>query len=951
MYGSACANKMNRKQDWKKFRRRKPSKWKQYPTRSHAESSDKSAGNKCDKVVIRRANLLMLIHERNCLILNNKISESSNEMSDAGKGERTELDRMYGCTVCRDGGHLWMGRNAQVLVTHFNQQHRGQEGEFNMMTHQYYEEDKVRIREYVTAKKFNGARPKVAKTPSGKGMKPSADGKDIEKIALELLGAKGEVTEDTISHSASGLTPNVTQESQLSQMSSQTFSPIAASTRNSSGIDATITISSDSSAASSEASVKIINGIEHNVMGRGRGKKHGLESIDEDSDDEENKKQKLSEGEIDRFSHAELNKGLKKALLQDKADKVKRNALYGGGFEDDTDDEDDGAKADETLTGLMNNTLDEWAENMLAEKDVINVEPTANDDTFASEGREIREQNEFLTEMHGQLKSKQDEVDGIRVQLQEKEYQVSEMKSTAKKRDLMIEQLNEKLKKHEELEKMLEKLSGGANDSHGNIVKRLCEELVSRKSEITKLKEELQEETKEKNKLRTMYEQATAHVSLLTGANKQKEAEVREIRRTMVCPQVKEGGWCQLPENQCDYKHPPPRSEQGCRWNYPKHAGVKARRCKKKDCEFKHDPSIQKNDNKNEGGNKDQDSNDVHMMDDDEKKEKEKEDAEKKRRIEERKVKRAQRKLNKLNSKGAVGSGDGTNNPKVPKSLLQTLPQKKPLQNNFQAQFENFQGRFNHPPPQLPPPAPQPQPQLHVMPPQVQQVQQVQQGYVQPQQQALQQQIPVLPPLQPRYGQVANQEQVAIQNLPQPVPIISQQAVPNQAPREPFTLGQLDNVVNDSVNQGNQGFEINWSSAPPPFPQKEGRVNVQHPPSMSNGLNTQGRAEQGRQQAIPSYNAQRIRMRQELEKEKEIYQRQKEEEERERLRIQNVMIRERQNQLLLQQQYNQIQNIQDSAVQYLPNQGQQQGPTQQQQFMPMGQQNQQGMQQHGHRYM
>ena len=48
------------------------------------------------------------------------------------------------------------------------------------------------------------------------------------------------------------------------------------------------------------------------------------------------------------------------------------------------------------------------------------------------------------------------------------------------------------------------------------------------------------------------------------------------------------------------------------------------------------------------------------MMDDDEKKEKEKEDAEKKRRIEERKVKRAQRKLNKLNSKGAVGSGDGT---------------------------------------------------------------------------------------------------------------------------------------------------------------------------------------------------------------------------------------------------------------------------------------------------
>ena len=305
----------------------------------------------------------------------------------------------------------------------------------------------------------------------------------------------------------------------------------------------------------------------------------------------------------------------------------------------------------------------------------------------------------------------------------------------------------------------------------------------------------------------------------------------------------------------------------------------------------------------------------------------------------------------KLNSKGAVGSGDGTNNPKVPKSLLQTLPQKKPLQNNFQAQFENFQGRFNHPPPQLPPPAPQPQPQLHVMPPQVQQVQQVQQGYVQPQQQALQQQIPVLPPLQPRYGQVANQEQVAIQNLPQPVPIISQQAVPNQAPREPFTLGQLDNVVNDSVNQGNQGFEINWSSAPPPFPQKEGRVNVQHPPSMSNGLNTQGRAEQGRQQAIPSYNAQRIRMRQELEKEKEIYQRQKEEEERERLRIQNVMIRERQNQLLLQQQYNQIQNIQDSAVQYLPNQGHQQGPTQQQQFMPMGQQNQQGMQQHGHRYM
>ena len=954
------------KKEWKKSRWKKVSRWKEKQRMRNKTNCDHSKG---DKVTIRKANLLMLIHERNSLIMSTKISEISSKMSDANKVEKIEIERMYGCGVCRKGGHLWMGRNAQVLHTHFNQHHRGHEGEFNMMVHQYYEEDKVKIREWLSTKKNTGTKPKVtAKTPSGKGKKPMKEGKDIDEIAMEMLKKKGEATEDTLSVSASGLTPDTSQESQVSQMSSQAFSPIAASTRNASSIETTITISSDSSTASSDASVKIINGVEHNVIGTGRGKKHGLEKIAEDSDDDDDsKKQKLCEEEISKFSHDELNRGLKKAILQDKADKAKRAAMYGGELGDEDEEEaevsndgSDGTKMNDSLSGLMNDTLDNFCNDYLADKEVINVETAAND-TLMSEGRETREQNELFTEMQGQLKGKQEEVEGIRIQLQEKEYQVSEMKSSAKRKDLMIEQLNEKLKKHEETAAMLERLCG-AQEGQGNIVKRMCEELVLRKGEITKLKEDLHEETKEKNKLRTMYDNANSHITLLTGANKQAEAEVKEIRRNMICPQIKEGGWCTLPENQCDYKHPPPRSEQGCKWNYPKHPGTKPRRCKKKDCEFKHDPNLQK-ENKNEEENKDQDENDVHMMEEEDRKELEKEEADKKKRIEERRKKRANRKLNKVAGKvgGAGNVSNNATNPKPvqknpqlnrqqPQPQLQPQPQPQPQPNNFQAQFENFQGRFNHPPPQLPqiqqiPQIPHqiPPPQLPVIQQQPQvQVPQAPHGYVQPQQ-ALQQHIPVLPVLQPRYAQVANQEPVSIQNLPQPVPIVAQpQAIQNQAQREPFNVGQLDNVVNDSANQGNPGFEINWANAPPPFPQREGRVSVQHPPSQSNRSNNHGRGEQGQLQAIPNFNSQRIQIRQEIEKEKDMYQRQKEEEER--LRIQNEMIRERQNQFLLRQQMNQIQTIQNTAVQYLPNQGQAQ-----QQATSMGQQQQHHQQ--GGRYM
>ena len=871
-------------------------------------------------VKIRKANLLMLIHERNNLIQeknNNlfnydfRISELTSEMSEAGKCDIPDL--MFGCRVCQDMGMTWLGKNAQVLTTHFNATHRIVVGEYNIIEHQYHERDKSKISEWLTSKKYAGAKPKTSvKTPLSKGKKPVVEVEESDKTTGPV--------EDSISRSASGHTPNNSQESQLS---SQTFSPGATSTRNQSGIDSTITVSSgDSSASSADSSVKIVQD-KGPIVATGRGKKHGLDRTNDDSDDDDDdyKKQKLSDDEINKFSFDQLHKGLKNANLMDSEAKARQAAIIGG-------EVGETGNHDETLMMGMNDTFDDICFNVLGDKGPFNEETIGEaSQSLLDQGAGTKAQDELYTEMQGQLRGKEAQVEGMRIQLEEKESQVHELKSIVKKKELVIEQLVEKSRKHEELNEMLVRLGVKPGEDQGAMLKRMCEELARRKAENTKLKAEIQSETKEKNKLRSMYETATEHVTMLTGVNKQKEVEVKEIRRNMVCPQLKEGGWCQLPTGQCDYKHPPPKSEQECRWNYPKHAAKKPQRCKKADCEYRHDPNIQ---NKtDEGRGEASGGNDVHMKTPEEQ-EDAKEEAEKKRKIEERRKKRAQRKMKKNMEKGTGGTGsNNVTNPNPPKNNTRKVPHRGTNYPN------SFQSVYTHPPPQLPTPHQSlPAPIMPIV---------QQQPNMQLQQPVMQQQIPVLPILQPRYGPVPQQEHNQLANLPQPVPILGPQQMNQQQGqnvREVFTTGQLDRVVNDSSNQGNTGFEINWSNGPPPFPTAEGRVKVQHPPSGSNHANNQAGVEQGLPTAVPSYNSQRIQIRQEIEKEQELYRRQKEE--TERLQQQNAMRREMESKMLYQQQLNQVQEIQDVARQYLPNQQQYQTMMQQPQYQSQQQQPRRG---------
>ena len=875
--------------------------------RKRRESESNNKERRCDNndnVIIRRVNLLMLIHERNCLINSLQISDPKCcKMSEASKCDRNEMpDIMYGCRVCKDAGGMWLGKNAQVLTTHYNTVHKQAKGEYNLITHQYHEQDKSVIKEWLNSKNKNGARPKVtAKTPNSKEKRPVG----MMMGAVGGGGKAGESLEASVSGSASGYTPNCSQESQLS---SQAFSPGATSTKNASGIDATITIgSSDSSNASSEGSVKVIEDTRRSLLTSAR--KRTLDRVSEESeDDEDSKKQRLDEDDIDEFSFDSLHKGLKEANRRKREDMARQEARMGA----TSAEEARKADTDALMAQLLNDSMDALCYNVLNGKDVFNEESSGAEDTADNDGTETRKQNEMLDEIQVQLRGKQEELESLRAMVEERDYQIVELKTAVKRKDLAIEQLNEKLKRNEEVSATLDGLGGNSEEGKDAILKKMCKELVNRKNEIVKLKGELQSETGEKDRMRKMYEQANNHATLLTGNNKQMEAEVKEIRRSMICPQVKEGGWCQLPQSQCDYRHPPPKSEQPCKWNFPKHASMKPKRCPKSECEYKHDPNIQKTkkpeEEKSKNGSKVTEEMDMDV--DGEKQE----EAEKKKRIEERRKKRAARKMTK-NGGRQVSNKESL----VPKNLTKNLPGGGAGTR-----------RYTQPPPQ----AQGAQVQYHnqVLTAQAQ-------AQVQP---VLMQQIPILPQLQPR-------DPSPIQGLPEPVPAIMQNPAvpqPQQPVRDQFS-GQLDRMVNDSVNQGGSGFEISWRNAPPPFPVGEGRTSVQRPPSRSTDVNNPEGRGQGQQpaQMIPNYNAQRIQIRQEIEREKEMYRLQREEEER--VQQQSAMLRQAEDRMLYQRQINQVQAIQEEARQYLPQQQQQPyQPLQQVQQGMMGQQ--QPLQQLGH---
>ena len=76
----------------------------------------------------------------------------------------------------------WLGKNAQVLTTHFNATHRIVVGEYNIIEHQYHERDKSKISDWLTSKKYAGAKPKTSvKTPLSKGKKPVVEVEESDK--------------------------------------------------------------------------------------------------------------------------------------------------------------------------------------------------------------------------------------------------------------------------------------------------------------------------------------------------------------------------------------------------------------------------------------------------------------------------------------------------------------------------------------------------------------------------------------------------------------------------------------------------------------------------------------------------------------------------------------------------------------------------------------------------